>query len=106
MADKKFFKYLDEEGRERLRFKVITSKGKVIDIVIQYETYINNKWVPVVRYDCAHGFFHRDIMNPDGSQSKESISIDRLEVAIDYAEQELKDKWHYYRNNYLNKLND
>lgn len=53
------------------------------------------KWVPVVRYDCAHGFFHRDIMNPDGSQYKKSISIDRLEVAIDYAEQELKDKWHY-----------
>ncbi len=106
MADKKFFKYLDDDGRERLRFKVITLKGKVIDIVIQYETFVDNKWVPVVRYDCAHGFFHRDIMNPDGSQSKESISINRLEVAIDYAEQELKDNWHNYRNNYLKKLND
>lgn len=103
MADKKFFKYLDEEGRERLRFRVITSKGKVIDIVIQYETYINNKWVPVVRYDCAHGFFHRDIMNPDGTQNKESISIDRLEIAIDYAEQDLKDNWSRYKSNFKTK---
>ncbi len=103
MADKRFFKYLDEEGRERLRFRVITSKGKVIDIVIQYETYINNKWVPVVRYDCAHGFFHRDIMNPDGTQDKESISIDMLEVAIDYAEQDLKDNWNRYKSNFKTK---
>lgn len=106
MADKKFFKYLDDDGTERLRFKVITSKGKVTDIMIQYETYINNKWVPDVRYDCAHGYFHRDIMNPDGSQDKAAISIDKLEIAIGYSEQELKDNWQNYKNNYLNKLND
>lgn len=106
MADKKFFKYLDDEGRERLRFKVITSKGKVIDIVIQYETFIDNKWIPIVRYDCAHGFFHRDIMNPDGTQDKSAISIELLEVAIGYAEQELKDNWQNYKNNFLKKLND
>ena len=106
MADKKFFKYLDDEGRERLRFKVITSKGKVIDIVIQYETFIDNKWIPIVRYDCAHGFFHRDIMNPNGTQDKSAISIELLEVAIGYAEQELKDNWQNYKNNFLKKLND
>lgn len=81
-------------------------KGKVVDIVIQYETFINNKWVPIVRYDCAHGFFHRDCMNPDGTQDKVAISIDQLEIALGYAEQELKDNWHIHKSNYLNKLND
>lgn len=85
---------------------MITSKGKVIDIVIQYETFIDNKWIPIVRYDCAHGFFHRDIMNPDGTQDKSAISIELLEVAIGYAEQELKDNWQNYKNNFLKKLND
>lgn len=106
MADKKFYKYLDDNGTERLRFKVITKKGLVTDIMIQYESYINNKWVPIVRYDCAHGYFYRDIMNPDGSQDKVAISIEKLEIAIGYSEQELKDNWQNYKNNYLNKLND
>ncbi len=106
MAEKKFFKYLDEESFERLRFKVTTLKGKVIDIVIQYETFINDKWVAIARYDCAHGFFHRDSMNPDGTQDKSTISIDQLDVALGYAEQDLKDNWQKYRSNYLDKLND
>ena len=80
MADKRFFKYLNDNETERLRFKIITSKGKVIDVVIQYETFINGEWIPIVRYDCAHGYFHRDILNPDGSQNKLPIAIEELEI--------------------------
>ncbi len=54
-----------------------------------------------MRYDCAHGFFHRDILNPDGSQDKMPIAIDKLELAIGYAEQELKDNWENYKQSYF-----
>ncbi|MDL1964286.1 MAG: hypothetical protein LWW98_08155 [Deltaproteobacteria bacterium] len=30
---------------------------------VQYETKINQIWYPVVRYDTAHGFAHRDLLN-------------------------------------------
>lgn len=106
MADKKFFKYLNDNETERLRFHVITKKGKVVDVVIQYETLLNGKWLALVRYDCAHGFFHRDVMRPDGKQEKMAIAIEELEVALGYAEQDLKDKWEIYKQNYLKYKND
>jgi hypothetical protein len=89
LAEKRFYKYLNDDATERLRFKIITQKGKVIDIVIQYETLINGKWVAIVRYDCSHGFFHRDVIMPDGSQEKISIAIEDLNTAIGYAEQDI-----------------
>ena len=39
-------------------------------LVLQYEAIINEKWVAIVRYDCAHGFFHRDLINPNGDKEK------------------------------------
>lgn len=55
--------FLDEAENEKLRIKIKPEKGKVTDMVIQYETYFNNKWIAIIRYDCAHGFFHRDVMH-------------------------------------------
>ena len=101
MADKRFFKLLNDRETERLRFKIITLKGKVVDVVIQYETLFEGIWIPIVRYDCAHGYFHRDILNPDGSQKKLPIAIEDLETAISYAEQELKDRWESYKETYF-----
>ena len=33
------------------------------------------KWTPIVRYDLAHGFFHHDVMKPDGEKEKTLIEI-------------------------------
>jgi hypothetical protein len=42
---------------DRLRVCFVTEKGKVTDIiVIQYEAEIEGKWLPLVRYDRAHGY--------------------------------------------------
>ena len=71
MADKEFIKYLDENGNERLRIRIKTDKGQVVDLVTRYESYIDKKWRPIIRYDCAHGFFHRDILNATGEQEKQ-----------------------------------
>jgi|GEM_PF-5092580 len=35
--EKEFFKYLDSETTERIRMKITTDNGNVIDIVVQYE---------------------------------------------------------------------
>ena len=104
LADKRFYKYLNDDNTERLRFKIITQRGKVTDIVIQYESLINEKWTAIVRYDCSRGFFHRDIQLPDGSQEKTSIAIEDLTIAVGYAEQELKDNWEVYKQRYLKEI--
>jgi hypothetical protein len=66
--EKEFIKYLDYNGNDRLRIKFLTDKGKVLDVVVQYESKVNDKWHPVVRYDCSHGFFHRDILTLTGDK--------------------------------------
>ena len=71
----------------------------------QYESFINNNWVSIVRYDCAHGFFHRDVLMPNGDKEKKSIEIDSLKNASKYAEKDLKDRWEWYRERYIKKLN-
>lgn len=96
--------FLDGDELEKLRIKIHTDKGKILDIVVQYESFLNNKWTPVVRYDCSHGFFHRDKLYPHNEKEKQSISITRLEDALKYAEQDIKDRWEFYKERYLKKL--
>ncbi len=102
--EKEYFKYLDKFENERMRLKIKTDKGKVIDIVVQYETKTGQQWKPVVRYDCAHGFFHRNIIFPSGEKEKKAIAIADLETALSYAEQDIKDRWEFYKERYIKLL--
>jgi hypothetical protein len=104
LKTKEFESYLDKSGFERIRVKLKLDKGEVTDVVYQYESYINGKWMPIVRYDCSHGFFHRDLLYPDGGKEKYSIGIDDLKVASKYAEQDLKDRWEWYRERFNKKM--
>ena len=104
MKEKSFIKHLDKEGFERIRMEITVEKEKVLDIMLQYETLIHNKWTPVVRYDCAHGFFHRDVLSPKGDKEKQRIAIENLDHAIQYAEQDIKDRWKFYKQRFTKKI--
>lgn len=84
--------------------KISIVKGKVTDVMVQYETLIKDNWYPVVRYDCAHGFFHRDILSPQGEKEKQKIAIENLDYALQYAEQDLKDRWRMYKQRFIRKI--
>ena len=103
MNNKEFFKFLDNEGKERIRIKISVDNGIVTDILLQYESLLNNKWIAIIRYDCAHGYFHRDILHPSGNKEKQTIVIQDLENALLYAEQDIKDRWKFYKQRYLKK---
>jgi hypothetical protein len=105
MKEIEFIVYLDNQQLNRLRVRLITETGELIDVLYQYESFINNNWVAIVRYDCAHGFFHRDVLMPNGDKEKKSIEIDSLKNASKYAEQDLKDRWEWYKERYIKKLN-
>jgi hypothetical protein len=104
MNEREFFIYLGIKFSDRLRIRFVSDKGKILDLLIQYETLQNKKWIAVVRYDCTHGFFHRDILNPDGTQEKKAIKMDNLNVSFSFARQDLEDKWEWYKEQYLKKL--
>ncbi|HKR06034.1 MAG TPA: hypothetical protein VJY62_15465 [Bacteroidia bacterium] len=83
---KEFVKALDDDGVERLRVRLTIKKGKLTDVVFQYESLIEKKWAAIVRYDLAHGFFHRDVMKPNGEKEKTVIEITGLKEASIFAE--------------------
>ncbi|MDR0231434.1 MAG: hypothetical protein LBI82_04870 [Dysgonamonadaceae bacterium] len=99
-----FISYLDNIEQNRIRVRLITQNGELKDVMFQYETLINEEWIAIVRYDCSHGFFHRDILSPNGDKEKQSIEIQSLKQASQYAEQNLKDKWEWYHERYIKKL--
>lgn len=100
MGKKEFTKELAPNGDDRLRVFIHLEKGKVTDIVVQYESRITDKWHPIVRYDCSHGFFHRDVMSFKGDTIKQPIPIENLNDALTYAEQDLKDRWEWYKEKF------
>jgi len=51
---------------DRYRHLHIKERGKIVFFRVQYESKINQIWYPVVRYDTAHGFAHRDLLNLKG----------------------------------------
>ena len=101
---KEFIKPLDKFDHERMRVKLITDKGKLQSVLFQYESLINGKWIEIIRYDCFHGFFHRDVIWPNGEREKFEISISDLKTAAEYAEQDIKDRWEWYKERFLKKF--
>ena len=99
-----FISYLDFLELNRIRVRLLTENGELHDVMFQYETFIIEEWRAIVRYDCAHGFFHRDILWPNGDKEKQTIEIETLKRASQYAEQDLKDRWEWYRERYIKKL--
>lgn len=104
MNEKAFFKYLDALNQERIRVRLTIDQGIIVYLLFQYESFINEKWREIVRYDFAHGFFHRDVTYPNGEQEKTRIDIENLELGALYAEQDLKDRWEFYKERYLKKM--
>jgi len=99
-----FLSILDKFGHDRLRVRLKIKKGELIDVVYQYEAFIQEKWFSIVRYDCAHGFFHRDVLMPNGDKEKQEMAIDNLKSASKYAEQDLKDRWEWYKERFIKKM--
>jgi len=95
---------LDKNGFERLRVRLRVQKNELIDVVYQYESFIEEKWQPIIRYDCAHGFFHRDVLLPGDIKEKSEMNFDSLKQASRYAEHDIKDRWEWYKERYVKKL--
>jgi len=93
-----------ETGLDRLRVHFTTERGEVRSIfVIQYEAYIDGKWRAIVRFDEAHGFFHRDIVSPTGEQLKIAQPVLGKKLALTEAIEDIKRHWRFYRKAYEDK---
>jgi hypothetical protein len=97
MTSTEYLNYLGSEDRMRVRIE--TERGRIIDFTIQYETVIATEFRPVVRYDLAHGYAHRDILDPGGAVvTKEAMpSHWTMRACLDYANADIRRHWRMYR---------
>lgn len=104
MNEKEFYIYLGDKLTDRIRVKFEKEKGLINDLVLQYEALINKKWHAIVRYDCVHGFFHRDVLKPNGEKEKKAIDMPDLNTAFAFARQDIEDRWKWYKEQYIKKI--
>jgi len=74
-----------------------------VGFVVQYEARLGDAWHPIVRFDTAHGFAHRDLIHPNGRIDKQPLPWAHYSVALTFATQELKANWPRYRRAYEEK---
>ena len=91
---------------DRYRHLHVKEKSKIVFFRIQYETKINKSWYPVVRYDTAHGFAHRDLLDKKGNSQKTPLFNQDYNDALTFAESDLKTNWKYYKIRFMEKLNE
>jgi len=90
------------------------------------EICVKNKWQPIVRYDTAHRFAHKDIIHVDGTKEKIPLNISDFSVidrsasggkeALTFSDKDLSAKgrsayggkanWRIYREQFLKEVKD
>ncbi len=90
MSESEFELRLSENNQARVSFR--TEKGKVSKFTVQLERK-NKKWLPIVRFDTAHGRVHKHVFHPDGTQEIVKLKFDNYNQALTYVYQYVKLHW-------------
>jgi len=105
MAEREFLIYLDPETRLCRYRPYHLSKGKkIFEFRIQLEVLVDEEWYPVVRYDTAHGIAHRDILHPNGEQTKAWFEGYSVEDVLTFGQKDIMENWPLYRKRFIKEL--
>jgi hypothetical protein len=91
-----------DEAQIRCSFQRV--KKRVVRFAVQLETLFEGNWMPVVRYDNAHGFCHRDVLHTDGTQDKTGVFVGDVNETFTFAIEDLRANWQVHRDRYLREL--
>jgi hypothetical protein len=75
-------------------------RGQVVKFMVQLESLFDEKWVPVVRYDTAHNFAHRDLLHPYHETIKTRMETENYNQALTIAIEDIEKHWPIYRRRY------
>ena len=105
MGEREFLIYLDPDKRQnRYRHSHSWEGNKVVEFRIQFEALISGEWYVIVRYDTAHGRPHRDIMDPDGTETKEWLDLYSNAEVLTIGQRDIMDNWPAYRKRFEKEL--
>lgn len=85
---------------DELVVEIEIEKSKVVDFKVMYNTMIEGKEHQVVRYDCSHGYAHKDILyqEPKRKEVLPNIEYDKL---LDIAKGDITENWEEYKKKYI-----
>jgi hypothetical protein len=89
------------EGARRRHYHE-TRRGRVLAFVVQLEVELRGVWVPVVRYDMAHGQAHVDVYDTPKRKRKQFLELPPGEV-MTLAEEDIRDNWERYQDEFLRR---
>jgi len=97
MRTVEFRRLLDYDNALRGMFE--TERGQILRFVVQLECQFveDGEGVPVLRYDPAHGYAHRDIMQPTTKEEKTEMSVQDYNDALTIAMDDVVEKRYDYR---------
>jgi hypothetical protein len=82
--------------------RVQTRQGMVVSFVVQLEVELWDEWMPVIRYDMAHGRAHIDLYETPTRKRKQFLELSPAE-ALTLAEEDLKENWEEYQAEFLRR---
>lgn len=88
---------------DRYRHHHAKFKGQILCFIIQYETKVEEKWLPVIRYDTEHGYAHRDVIDRKENKRKTPMFTRNFNEALTFAEYDIKSNWETYKKNFLGR---
>src|SRR5437660_1486640 len=91
-----------DEVRIRCRYRRLGNQ--ILDYTVQLEFWQDETWRPIVRYDNAHGFCHRDTIHPDGTQDKMPIYRGDATANFTWAINELRAGWQAQKARFLAEM--
>jgi hypothetical protein len=100
MRTVEFRRLLDDMNALRVRFE--TDRGQILRFVIQLECLFSEdgEWTPVVRYDTAHGYAHRDVLHPHEREEKTEMPVQDYNEAFTIAMDDIVKRRVVYRRRY------
>ncbi len=104
MKQTEFVIYLEDSDEDRYRHQHTSVEGAIIGFRIQYEAFIAGEWHCVVRYDSAHDVPHRDILHPDGTQTKEWYTLSTNADILTLGQRDIRENWASYRARYEKEM--
>ena len=89
---------LSAGGHNRMRVRIRAERRVITRFSVQYETDIDETTYPVVRYDTAHGFAHRDLLDRNGRNVDKLYLGEAAQFAqvLDDAIADIKANWSAY----------
>lgn len=104
-ANRSYLYHLNADNTERVRVRLRVEQGLVQQFTVQYETLIEHRWFPVLRYDTAHGFAHRDRIDRDGRNIEKLLlgTKEHYSEIVTSGIREIRDHWPTYREQFIGR---